>query len=67
MSYFEAILIVLLSALGTASLSLLVGRFVSVDRRRKHHEIGFQVFAMIGLMEYWDEHKPVRAPVPARA
>jgi hypothetical protein len=24
-------------------------------------------FAMIGLMEHWDEHKPVPAPVPVRA
>jgi len=24
-------------------------------------------FAMLGLMEYWDEHKPVRAPAPALA
>jgi Protein of unknown function (DUF4239) len=73
MSYFWAILIVFLSALIAGALSFVIDRFVSVEARRKHHEVGFQVFAIIGLMfsvllafvfsETWSEYNAAKQSI----
>ena len=50
MSYAAAILIVVLSAASAAGASFLVDRLVRLDARRRNHEIGGQVFQLIGVM-----------------
>jgi hypothetical protein len=66
MSYAAAILIVVLSAALAAGASFLVDRLVRLDARRRNHEIGGQVFQLIGVMfsvmlafvfsEVWSEY-----------
>ncbi len=50
MSYLTALLIVLASTLAAAGASALVGRYVSIETRRRHHEVGNPVFLQIGVM-----------------
>jgi len=66
MSYAAAILIVALSATVAAGASYVVDRLVSLETRRRNHEIGGQVFQLIGVMfsvmlafvfsEVWSEY-----------
>jgi hypothetical protein len=66
MSYAAAILIVILCAALAAGASYAVDRLVSVEARRRNHEIGSQVFQLIGVMfsvmlafvfsEVWSEY-----------
>jgi Protein of unknown function (DUF4239) len=50
MTYFAAALTVLVCAVITAILSYLASRFVSLQTRRQHHEVGSQVFQLIGVL-----------------
>lgn len=50
MSYFTAFLVVALSGLAATAASWAVGRGVSMERRRNHHDIGIAVFSQIGIM-----------------
>lgn len=50
MSYAAAILVVLLSATLAGAAAFTVDRFVGLEVRRRHHDVGFQFFAIIGLM-----------------
>src|ERR1700761_2215036 len=50
MNYPTAIAIVLACAGLTGVLSYLVGRLVTVDARRRHHEVGSQVFQLVGVL-----------------
>jgi Protein of unknown function (DUF4239) len=50
MSYFAACLIVLLSTLAAAGASFVVARTISLEMRRRHHEVGSPVFQQIGIM-----------------
>ncbi|HEY8949336.1 MAG TPA: hypothetical protein VIM56_10670 [Rhizomicrobium sp.] len=73
MSYAAAILIVLASAALAGAASRIVDRFVSVDTRKRQHDVGFQIFAIIGLMfsvllafvfsEVWSEYNAARQAI----
>jgi hypothetical protein len=66
MTYFFAILIVVLSVAAASGASLAVDRYVSLAARRRHHEVGNQVFQLLGVMfsvilafvfnEVWSEY-----------
>ena len=67
MSYFQAFVIVAASALASAAASWLVGRFLTVEARRRHHDVGNPVFLQVGVMlavllafvfsEVWGEYR----------
>jgi Protein of unknown function (DUF4239) len=50
MTYTTAIGIVLACACVTGVLAYLVGRYVALDARRRHHEVGSQVFQLVGVL-----------------
>ena len=50
MSYFSALLIVILATGGAAIGSLLVCRLLGLETRRRHHEVGNPVFLQVGVM-----------------
>ena len=50
MTYFLAAVIVLAAALAGALSSIVVGRLVPIDARRRHQDVGGQVFQQVGVM-----------------
>jgi hypothetical protein len=50
MTYLVAFLIVIVCAIGAAGASYLVCRVVDLPLRRRHHEVGGQVFQQLGVM-----------------
>jgi len=50
MSYWVAILVVIACSVGAAGVSYVVDRAVSIEQRRRHHEVGEPVFHLIGIM-----------------
>jgi hypothetical protein len=50
MTYVGAVLIVILSAIAATLASLLVDQIVSLEARRRHHDVGNQIFQLIGIM-----------------
>ena len=67
MSYPAAILLIVLSTAAAGAAAWLVGTVLSVDTRRRHHEVGGQVFQQVGVMvsvlmafvfsEVWGEYR----------
>ena len=74
-SYAAAILIVIGSAAVTIAAALAVDRLLSLEARRRHHEVGSQVFQLIGIMfsvilafvfsEVWGEYNTAKQAVTA--
>ena len=66
MTYLLATVIVLGCALAAALSSIVVGRLVRIDTRRRYHDVGAQVFQQVGVMfavllafvfsEVWSEY-----------
>ncbi len=50
MGYVEAFLVVAASTLAAVAASWVVGRLLSVDARRRHHDVGSPVFNQVGVM-----------------
>ncbi len=50
MSYWVAVLLIALGALAAGGASYIIGRLISVEGRRKHHDIGGPVFLQGGVM-----------------
>ncbi len=50
MTYFAALLIVALSIVAAAVASMAVAKVLSVDSRRRQHEVGIAVFTQLGVM-----------------
>ena len=75
MSYAAAILIVAVSAAATIAASLAVDRLLTLEARRRHHEVGSQIFQLIGVMfsvilafvfsEVWGEYNTAKQAVTA--
>src|SRR5580698_10403213 len=75
MSYALALLIVIVCVLVTTAASLLVDRTISIDARRRHHEVGSPVFQVIGVMfsvilafvfsEVWSEYNTAKQAIGA--
>ncbi|MBA3811643.1 MAG: DUF4239 domain-containing protein [Caulobacteraceae bacterium] len=73
MSYLAAVLLVLAAALAAGAASWLSGRVLSVEARRRRHEVAFTVFGQLGLMisvllafvfsEVWDEYRTAAASI----
>ena len=67
MSYFAAIALIVTSTLVAGLAAWLVGAVLSIDTRRRHHEVGGQVFQQVGVMvsvlmafvfsEVWGEYR----------
>jgi hypothetical protein len=74
-SYAAATLVVILSAAGTIAASLTVDRILTLGARRRHHEVGSQIFQLIGVMfavilafvfsEVWGEYNTAKQAVTA--
>jgi hypothetical protein len=75
MNYALALLIVIVCVLATTAASLLVDRTISIDARRRHHEVGSPVFQVIGVMfsvilafvfsEVWSEYNTAKQAIGA--
>jgi hypothetical protein len=73
MSYAAALSIVVLSAVVVTAASLFVDRAISLDTRRRHHEVGNSVFQLIGIMfsvilafvlsEVWTEYNTAKQAI----
>lgn len=50
MTYLDAALIIVCAAVAAAGASWLLGRYVPVDTRRSHHDVGTTVFQEVGVM-----------------
>lgn len=50
MSYWVAILVVIACSVAAAGVSYVVDNLVSIEQRRRHHEVGEPVFHLIGIM-----------------
>ncbi|MEO8925971.1 MAG: hypothetical protein ABI306_02300, partial [Caulobacteraceae bacterium] len=50
MSYLAACLILLASTAAAAGASWVIGAFVGIETRRRHHEVGHPVFLQVGVM-----------------
>jgi hypothetical protein len=67
LSYPAAILLIVLSTAVAGAAAWLVGNVLSIDTRRRHHEVGGQVFQQVGVMvsvlmafvfsEVWGEYR----------
>ena len=67
MSYFDAFVVVAFTAVAAAVASWLVGRSLTVEARRRHHDVGNPVFLQVGVMlavllafvfsEVWGEYR----------
>jgi hypothetical protein len=67
MSYLAAFTVIVMSTLAAAGAAWLVGTMLSVDTRRRHHDVGGQVFQQVGIMvsvllafvfsEVWSEYR----------
>jgi len=75
MSYASAVAIVLACALAAGLASLAVFKYSEVESRRRHHEIGAQVFQLTGVMfavilafvfdEVWDQYNTAARAISA--
>jgi Protein of unknown function (DUF4239) len=73
MSYALGLLIVIVCALAVTAASLLVDRRISIEARRRHHEVGNSVFQVIGVMfsvilafvfsEVWSEYNTAKQAI----
>ena len=73
MSYGGAIFIVLAAGLAAAGMTLFVQRFVAVDLRHEHHEVGSTIFLQLGVIfavllafvfsEAWTEYNEASAAI----
>ena len=73
MNYLTAVLAVLLAALAAGAASWISGRFLTIEARRRRHEVAFTVFGQLGLMisvllafvfsEVWDEYRTAAASI----
>ena len=50
MSYFAAIGLIVMSTIVAGLATWLVGGVLSLETRRRHHEVGGQVFQQVGIM-----------------
>jgi hypothetical protein len=50
MNYFTAIVIILLCSVAAGALSYFASHMLTLDARRRHHEVGSQVFQLIGVL-----------------
>lgn len=50
MSYAEALILILITAIVSAAAAIFVGRLVGLDVRQRHHEIGNPVYLQIGVV-----------------
>jgi hypothetical protein len=67
MSYFAAVALIVTSAIVAGLATWLVGSLLTLDTRRRHHEVGGQVFQQVGVMvsvlmafvfsEVWGEYR----------
>jgi len=73
MNYLTAVLAVLLAALAAGAASWISGRFLTIEARRRRHEVAFTVFGQLGLMisvllafvfsEVWGEYRTAAASI----
>jgi hypothetical protein len=73
MTYAAALSIVILSAVVVTAASLCVDRTISLEARRRHHDVGNQVFQLIGVMfsvilafvlsEVWSEYNTAKQAI----
>ncbi len=67
MSYLAAVSLIIMSTILAGLAAWLVGAVLSIDTRRRHHEVGSQVFQQVGVMvsvlmafvfsEVWGEYR----------
>jgi hypothetical protein len=67
MSYFAAIALIVISTAAAGLAAWLAGAMISLDTRKRHHEVGGQVFQQVGIMvsvlmafvfsEVWGEYR----------
>ena len=67
MSYLAAILLIVLSTAAAGGATWLVGTVLTIDTRKRHHDVGAQVFQQVGIMlsvllafvfsEVWGEYR----------
>ena len=67
MSYLTAVLLIVISTAAAGGATWLVGTVLTIDTRKRHHDVGAQVFQQVGIMvsvlmafvfsEVWGEYR----------